>query len=270
MMTEHDDKLELDMTEDTEDFEPAFDELVRGAYEAIDPSPEAEERMLANILAAQRAKDTAAGDTSAETAEVASPSLAPVTPLPSKPARKRSSHTIRILLPVAATVLVGAVAVGVIMSSVGENKAAGIAASPAQVDMVSDNAAREANELGDYATEDMAVDADEYSAFETTGYTDSALDASSMNEPASGSMPNPPSYYPVVVLPNGEEFELVFENGAPVTLPQQERGEMVGDATAWNDARTDSLPCTVYHRSGNSSEFVINYGDATYFLARKA
>lgn len=266
-----------------ESFDSDFADRLFDAYEAIEPTAEAEDRMLANILAAQQAKET----TDSSVPETTGPAFVeanvdtPVpAPLPVTPVRKHSSRRgTRIWLPVAATVLLGAVAVGVIMNAVSNSKNSQLAA-PTEQAVTADTTAVEAEYAVGAASTDLEHAAETSMMAEDMGYAGEADIAEPSGavpsngydtaESSTANRPAPPSDCARIELPDGTMLELAYDSGAPVALSQQDCGAEVGEAVAWNESGSDSISCVVYRRAGSPTEYVVNYGGSVYFLARRA
>ena len=222
-----------------EGMDDGLGERIHDAYEHVSLSPEAEERILGALLAAQAARQE--GEAPApETV----PSPAPAEILPGPVSRRKSP--LRFVLPAAACLvlafLAGRAVIGDKASQVAYEAAATVQEAPAEANSMDAGAAEEAFEL-EYAAEDKAAGASEDLA--DVEMEESAEDVSAA----------------YVMLDDGTMYDLVVEDDALVEVEAALAGEPVGTGEAWDLDGTSMGVCEAFTPVDGS-------GLAGYWLVR--
>ena len=206
-----------------EGMDDGLGERIHDAYEHVSLSPEAEERILGALLAAQAARQE--GEASApETV----PSPAPAEILPGPVSRRKSP--LRFVLPAAACLVLAFLAGRAVMGGKSPQAAYEAASmvqeAPAEMDSMDGGVAEEAPEL-EYAAEDKAAGA-------TEDLADAEMEESAEDVSAAH-----------VMLDDGTMYDLVVEDGALVEVEAALAGEPVGAGEAWDLDGTSMGVCEV-------------------------
>lgn len=204
----------------------ALDQRVHDAYEQVSLSPEAEERILGALLAAQAARGEDADVDAAGQSDEAE-AVEPAEILPGPAARRRPP--LAIVLPAAAclvlAVIVGRAALG------GIDRAADAAMT---TEAVQEEAALEyeatAVDAGGYAEDKAAND-------EVPLASDAAADAAEESLAVATR----------VVLDTGEEHDLVYEDGVLVEVGPEVVGDTAGSGEAYSADGTFSWGCELFY-----------------------
>lgn len=223
----------------------ALEQMLRGAYEEMDPTPEAEARMLAALKAAQAGKAegteaAAASPAAIPVAAAVNPAVTPIEVQPAKSARKRIAPW-KVALPAAACLALAALGIGVFVSEPG--------AAPDALNSMPETSAPYQAKTGEAETEDAL----EYAA---TGAMDDGY-----AEPLDVIAPDYGDF-------NTEEYDAIEETGfvAAATTPLSTVSADVDTASYCNLRRmiaqgvsTDEIP------SGSVRiEEMLNYFDYDY------
>ena len=239
------------------------------ALDAAGPSEEAEERMLANLLAAQEARAAEASDADAGTAGVVEPiELPQVTVIEGGKRGRKAPRGRRFALAAAAALAAVALGAGVIgFMTAQKNEATLQAYDTAAVSATSDSDAEfdayEVDEAaGAAAPEALSAEAVSGAAPEEKLMADEGASGGAIEgdaaEPeelftmggafdASGD----PSYglavtYPEVRLATGEVLLMEEYDGGPVIIEEKWVEQLVGEAEAFTEDGSDSVSCWVY------------------------
>lgn len=258
-----------DFTADELAFDEELQERLRMALDVAGPSEEAEERMLANLLAAQEARAAEASDADAGTAGAVEPiELPQVTVIEGGKRGRKAPRGRRFALAAAAALAAVALGAGVIgfMTSQ-KNEATLQAYDTAAVSATSDSDAEfdayEVDEAAEAAApealsaEAVGGAAPEEKLMADEGASGGAIegDAAEPEElftmggafDASGD----PSYelavtYPEVRLATGEVLLMEEHDGGPVIIEEKWVEQLVGEAEAFTEDGSDSVSCWVY------------------------
>ena len=258
-----------DFTADELAFDEELQERLRMALDAAGPSEEAEERMLANLLAAQEARAAEASDADAGAAGVVEPIELPrVTVIEGGKRGRKAPRGRRFALAAAAALAAVALGAGVIgfMTSQ-KNEATLQAYDTAAASATSDSDAEfdvyEVDEAaGAAAPEALSAEAVSGAAPEEKLMADEGASGGAIEgdaaEPeelftmggafdASGD----PSYelavtYPEVRLATGEVLLMEEHDGGPVIIEDKWVEQLVGEAEAFTEDGSDSVSCWVY------------------------
>ncbi|MDO5119416.1 MAG: hypothetical protein Q4D48_04965 [Coriobacteriales bacterium] len=268
----------------------AFDEELRAhlrsSFDAIGPSQEAEDRMLANLLAAQAAQSEQADHQAAvvepiELPDVDEDGFKLVWNAPDKTARRRPRW--RINLAAAASIAAVAISVGV-MFSLGnmhsKNTAPDTVAEEATYNAESESAApmgAEKNVSGNAAEADTV-------ALEAVGDAAASTEESDQEQ----AIPNDlvfsggafdvtgdPSYalavtYQEVRLYDGRVLHIAEHQGEPVIIAEEWVEDLVEEAEAFSDDGFESVKCWVYRLPvSDDGLYVVRYlEDGSAFAIR--
>lgn len=259
-----------DFTADELAFDEELQERLRMALDAAGPSEEAEERMLANLLAAQEARAAEASDADAGAAGVVEPIELPrVTVIEGGKRGRKAPRGRRFALAAAAALAAVLLGVGVtsVMGSSQKNGATLQAYDATAVSATSDSDAEfdayEVDETAEAAApealsaEAVGGAAPEEKLIADEGASGGAIegDAAEPEElftmggafDASGD----PSYelavtYPEVRLATGEVLLMEEHDGGPVIIEEKWVEQLVGEAEAFTKDGSDSVSCWVY------------------------
>lgn len=250
------------------------DSDIRNAFESIGPSPEAEKRMLENILEANtehisaqtadasdapRPRLAAAANprqpqrTAAESASkqprapITKPHAHSSAPAHSKPVRKKRSP-LAVALPIAACLIIVAIGVGV--------------STMAYITSLNSNLGGSADMAALSKSESQESPPD--AAIEAIPYSESPTEE-----------PNSPSIlaalFPTIELADDSTLRVVFDDGSkPLVADIDLVGSERESATAHSDNAADesTVPCTVFEYADELHPYAIRYeGDPAYYLA---
>ncbi|MBP3893184.1 MAG: hypothetical protein J6D34_04000 [Atopobiaceae bacterium] len=209
-----------------------FDQRIHDAYERVEMSDEAQERMLANLLAAREVAETPVR--TADTQVDAVP-------------RRRLDW--RVLMPIAAVLLVGLVVV----------RLAGVAGKQSENHALM--APSSTTEYEVEATKDEAVVASDADV----PLTDSDSEASRMDgvagEEAESSLQGfDPDLYHLVTLEDGLVLTTHVDGSGASEVPEEQVGELVGVATVTSPEAPTMTLCKVYRLLNDSSGYALRYG----------
>ena len=257
-----------DFTADELAFDEELQERLRMALDAAGPSEEAEERMLANLLAAQEARAAEASDADAGAAGVVEPiELPQVTVIEGGKRGRKAPRGRRFALAAAAALAAVALGAGVIGFMTSQKNEATLQAYDAAASATSDSDAEfdayEVDEAaGAAAPEALSAEAVSGAAPEEKLMADEGASGGAIEgdaaEPgelftmggafdASGD----PSYelavtYPEVRLATGEVLLMEEHDGGPVIIEDKWVEQLVGEAEAFTEDGSDSVSCWVY------------------------
>lgn len=261
-----------DFTADELAFDEELQERLRMALDAAGPSEEAEERMLANLLAAQEARVADASDADAGAAGVVEPiELPQVTVIEGGKRGRKAPRGRRFALAAAAAFAAVALGAGVIGFMTSQKNEAMLQAYDASAVSATS------------ATSDSGADFD---AYESEGAAESALPPNLSAEAVGGAAPEEklmadegasggaiegdaaepeelltmggafdasgdPSYelavtYPEVRLATGEVLLMEEHDGGPIIIEEKWVEQLVGEAEAFTEDGSDSVSCWVY------------------------
>lgn len=255
-------------------FDQEFSEKLRQALDVEVPTPEAEERMLATLLAAQQERVAQDGqdDVAVDSADIARFELPEVSAkegfelVEGYGARQQRKRRRVVGLAVAASIVIALVNVGIVIRA---NKAESGAASDMQYE--SAEATSEETSSSDKAgaevivvNETVALPVDEGlvpemeamgGGFDVTGDPSYAL----------------ASTYQLIYLEGMFDLRIEEHDGGPVLIDRQWEEGFVGEAIAYNEAdESDSVPCWVYRLPvSEDGLYVVRYlEDGSFFAAR--
>lgn len=234
MMTKYEDEL--------------FDQRIHDAYERIELSEDAQDRMLANLLAAR----DKAGEATAQTAS----------PERKATVRRISWHR---WLPVAAVVLVGLVVVGVSVTAPKNAYQASEAVmeveSYAAEDAAGADAAAEMAAKDNGALAPQAVQLEETTAV-ASGSADEQTDSEQGDALADTAV-----RFCVVTMPDGRQLTtLPGDATEPASVLGDAVGKLLGQATATTPDGGQTVACEVFELVDDSSAFAVRYqGEQTYW-----
>ena len=257
-----------DFTADELAFDEELQERLRRSLDVVGPSEEAEERMLANLLAAQEARAAEASDADAGTAGVVEPiELPQVTVIEGGKRGRKAPRGRRFALAAAAALAAVALGAGVIGFMTSQKNEATLQAYDAAASATSDSDAEfdayEVDEAAEAAApealtaEAVGGAAPEEKLMADEGASGGAIegDAAEPEElftmggafDASGD----PSYglavtYPEVRLATGEVLLMEEYDGGPVIIEEKWVEQLVGEAEAFTEDGSDSVSCWVY------------------------
>lgn len=261
---------------DAEFFDDELEAQVKAAFDGIAPSDDAQERMLANLLAyeAQVQGLTARGDVPSESGEAevsakaevalepeaeaietkdATESVAKIVEMPKTKRRVRPWH---VLVPVAAVLAV----VGVVVAlSPQMNFSALFAPERAAVEAVPEDTAVEA------VAEGAAVEATPENADVEAVVQQDVLDAAS-NTGVEQSWAR--DFY-TIELEDGTVLE-IDSHASPVAVDASMAGNLLEEAIAINEAADASIACNVYASRIDKEGYLVSFlGSNAYFSAHE-
>ena len=209
-----------------------FDQQIHDAYERVELSEEASERMLAQLLAAQgQAAERAGADGDAQSQE---PQQAQVVRLPSK------RRGIPVWLPVAAAVLAALVIVRV----------SGLTSSK-NTEYAQTVAVQQEERAEEAVSNDMA----EGEALVAEGAV--ALDYAA---------PSLAELYPLVTLSDGTLLTTCEEGQYPVEVDEADLGASIGAAVASTRDTDERLACEVFELADEPGAYAVRYeGEESYW-----
>lgn len=242
-----------------------FDQQIHDAYEQVSLSDEAQERMLAQLLAAQQRSEQPEGadhEARAVAAATTQPRSAEADVVPfAAHKRKRRSW-----LPIAASIVVALVVVGsaatiALGPSGAENSNTTLAVSEKVAESVGSVDAAGAEQEDAVSEESAPLDAGSEAATEETLAAESdyaeTLQAVDL--------------YPSITLEDGTRFTALVEGMYTTQIEPDVVGEQVGVGAATPFDAPDSIGCTVYRLTDDPEGFAVRYdGEDTYWYCTKA
>lgn len=255
-----------------------FDQQVHDAFEHIELSEEAQDRMLGALLAAQARKQAEqAADSVARSDDAASVLQDAETEVETVPspfeeqgkvieiARRRFGW--HALLPLAAVLVLAVVVVsfGTQKSTMSESNAvmseAASEAKGAADASEADGGSAESTSMEAEADDAAAAETDAANSVEESADTD-ALYARDMMLV---------DYYPCITLADGTRLTALRDGLHAEEVASSQVGELVGSATAtvFDDSEgTDAVSCEVFSLKGEADAFAVRYeGEETYWRA---
>ena len=230
---------------------------VHDAYESIELSDEAQERMLANLLAAQQ-KRADAGSPVAKDDAIQEPPTSDLEDVgvwrEPEPVQAPQGKVVRVRwipMAIAATVIGAVVAGGFawsVLSSSSESAASVTYAGKNEAEMpeLAEEDASSSKD-GDVADDVAAASEIDERAEHNKFYSD---------EPEQG----PVHQYPLITLEDGTKYRLVQGGVAAGEVDAVDVGELVGEAAATDDSgKGDSVSCKVYRVKSSKEVFAVRY-----------
>ncbi len=252
-----------------------LDTCIRDAYTRMEPSPEAERRMLSALFEAQerkrasnaidsmRSQQVAPGDSkgghakqggtpSSSAAAIAAPRRN------SKPTRERWRRAAIAAAACCALACIGLFALiasqGMLANQNLSSAAAGSEDASLSVSIPNTDTETDAASDGDSGDGSAKESGSAIAGSSTENSSSGAPDNGSSTETADSDI-----RYPYVTLSTGETLEVVRENGTPAIARAQDLGETVGSATASNDAG-EQTPCFVLKSAeGSPYPYVVSF-----------
>ncbi len=231
-----------------------FDQRIHDAYETVELSAEAQDRMLASLLTAQDARRDALPDAGAlQELPAEQPHEAEVIALP------RRSRKAAILLPMAAVLLVALVIARVtLLGNSNTAETATFSSSAHTSEKAAESAGAAANEV-------VYEDAAEGMVYEDAAEEMESLVASPMADEASQGQPLA-ELYATVTLVDGTSLTTLVDGSAPTEADASQIGERLGEATA-TSAAGDQISCEVFSLVDGSRSYAVRYmGDSRFWL----
>lgn len=235
------------------DTDELLDQQIHDAFERIELSEEAQDRMLAKLLEAQGERAVAMGEPQPATSQEADSSIdvVPFTP-------RRPWH--RVVLPLAAVLVAALVVVRIGM---GLGAGSSQAASDAGV------------EFAATASEDKALAEGGVSLDTTNGSTVDAPDVAEEAVPEALMLDAAPEaameelgsvdLCPLITLADGTRLTALVDGLYTVEVDAEEVGDPVGEATARPFDSDEGVACTVYRMAG-SDGFAVQYeGESSFW-----
>ena len=243
-----------------------FDQRIHDAYDRIELSEDAQDRMLANLMAAQARKQF--HEVPSTSTEFESPTQATIATDSRDPRKESDNHKtrkrggMRTWLPRAAAV----VAVLVVVSVVGGSLWGGASSPMVASSGANDAKSTEALSEDMMVVEESAAEADgEASPDESVGY---AADAAASNEAEELQLVD---LYPRIVLEDGTQFTTLVDGMYTTEVNASEVGERVGSATASPFDSTDTVACEVYRLLDDPDGYAVRYADQeSYWYCSKS
>lgn len=255
--------------------EPGLDAAIAGAFDRMGPSPAAEERMLAALLATCGDNEAAAGPAG----------CGPIAPVSGTVRGARRPRAGKVLLPAAACLVllagVGALAYqglvaaqlnGSLQGAVGS----GTASSAGELAGISDSAASENLGSASGGTMDGAPEASrsDGSAGEppSGGSAEAPSSDGSVNENSSSGGTGAGARCPLVTLASGQVLRIATdEAGQPFAADPGLVGAAIEQATASDGAGEHAVTCTVFASASDAHSYAVRYpGDAACYWADEA
>lgn len=250
---------------------------LKDAFDSVEPSAEAKERMLANLLTYEGqvqgtavidegADDVAAIELSAKTEVAAEAGLeavaveggeGPTAKVVEMPKAKRRVRPWQVLVPAAAVLAL--VAVVLVMGPLTNMFSFSSAGST-----VTEVASTARQDTGEGATEEAAEETSSVPA----ATADTSTSASYAADNAEVEQAWARDFY-TIELKDGTILEIDSYN-SPVPADERTVGELLEDAIAVNEEATASIACSVYASTADEEAYLVSFlGESNYFLAHK-
>lgn len=225
-----------------------FDQRIHDAYERVELSEDAQDRMLANLLAARDKADEAAAQ-------------------PASPERKATVRRMswQRWLPVAAVVFVGLVVVGLSVTAPKNAYQASEAVMEAESYAAEDAAGADA--VADMADKDSGALAPQAVQLEENAAVASGSADEQADSEQADTLADTASRFCVVTMPDGRQLTtLPGDATEPAGVLGDAVGKLVGQATATTPDGGQTVACEVFELVDGSSAFAVRYqGEQDYW-----
>lgn len=268
----HPDYLDPFAEHDPFEAEAAFDEAIAGAFARMGPSEEAEDRMLATLLATCNERSERAG----ELARVANDNTPrkPVSTIDSK-GRRRKRRIWKVLLPAAACLVLlvgvgafayyGSLSNSLSSSTGGSMQNLSSAGTTSSSESAKDlSASSEPSDEAPQAIQDVLSE----NAGSSAG-GDAGSNASSDANAGADANADADARYPFVQLASGRALRIAIDGaGIPLIADPSLVGAELEQATASNGTPGDAVACTVFASASTEHPYAVRYaGEERAFWA---